>query len=243
MRDTNVTKVEVGRHRPRVEFDGAFEPADRFRQVAAPHRLEADLVVEEREDGFVLPLGRRVHQLREALPRVERIGPLMLFLLHLLEVDERVAVARVESKHLVERVERAIDEAAALVVEPEAEQDVRLFHPAEIRPLQQPLVHRNRFADLAFLAIEIAEDHVHFERVGVEACGFRKFLDREIDLIADQEIQAEDVVRRLPRAAAVDPLAVFELVSLPGLADGQTGQQRNQRRHERRIAAHASPSC
>jgi hypothetical protein len=46
---------------------------------------------------------------------------------------------------------------------------------------------------------------VHFERVAVEAGRLAQFLDREIDLVGDQEIQPEDVVRRLARAAAVDP--------------------------------------
>ena len=48
----------------------------------------------------------------------------MLFLVQLLQVEQRVFVLRIEPQHFVERLERAIDEPAALVVEAEAEQDV-----------------------------------------------------------------------------------------------------------------------
>jgi hypothetical protein len=118
----------------------------------------------------------------------------------------------------------------------------RLLHPGQVRPLQQSLMNRNGLADLALLPIQVAEDHVHFEGVGIEARGLREFLDREIDLIADQKIQAKDVVRRLPRAAAVDPLAVLELVALPRFADGQAGKEREQRGNERRVGGHAPSS-
>ena len=68
--------------------------------------------------------------LRQALARVVRLGPLMLLLVQLLEVDQRVFVLRVEPQHLVERLERAIDESAALVVEAEAEQHVGVLERA-----------------------------------------------------------------------------------------------------------------
>ena len=84
---------------------------------------------------------------------------------------------------------------------------------------------------------------MHFERVGVEARGAAQLLDREVDLVGDEEIQAEDVVRRLARAAPVDPLAVAQLVALPGLADGQAGEQRDERGEQRRVRAHACWSC
>ena len=100
-------------------------------------------------------------------------------------------------------------------------------------------MHGDRLADLSLLAVQVAENHVHFERVGVEAGGAAQLLDRQIDLVGDQEVQAEDVVRRLARAAAVDPLAVAQLVALPGLADRQAGQQRDERGEQRRVGVHA----
>ena len=106
----------------------------------------------------------------------------------------------------MKRLERAIDESAALVVEAEAEQHVRVLELAQPRPLQQGLMHGDRLADLALLAVQVAENHVHFERVGVEAGGAAQLFDREIDLIGDEEVQAEDVVRRFARPAPVDPL-------------------------------------
>ena len=74
-------------------------------------------------------------------------------------------------------------------------------------------------ADLALLAVEVAEDQLDLERVGVDAGGLAQLLDRQIDLVGDQEVQAEHVVRRLAQPAAIDPPAVAQLVALPGLAD------------------------
>ena len=96
-------------------------------------------------------------------------------------------------------------------------------------------MHGDGLADLSLLAVQVAEDHVHLERVGVEARRPAQLLDREIDLVGDEEVQAEDVVRRLARAAAVDPLAVPQLVALPGLADRQAGEQRDERGQQRRV--------
>jgi len=84
---------------------------------------------------------------------------------------------------------------------------------------------------------------VHLERVAVEAGGAAQLLDREIDLVGDQEIEAEDVVRRLARPPAVDPLAVTQLVALPGLADRQAREERDERGEQRRVRVHACWSC
>src|SRR5262249_25220818 len=111
-----------------------------------------------------------------------------------------------------------------------------------LRLLQQALVHRDRLADLALLAIQVSEDHVHFERVVFEVRGAAQLLDRQVDLVGDEKIQSEDVVRRLPRAAAVDPAAVLQLVALPGLADREAGEERDERREHRGVAAHACDS-
>mgnify|MGYP003693768517 CR=1 FL=1 len=64
----------------------------------------------------------------------------------------------------------------------------------------------------------------------VEAGGAAQLFDRQIDLVGDEEVQAEDVVRRFARAPPVDPLAVAQLVALPRLADRQPDEQRDQRR-------------
>ena len=89
----------------------------------------------------------------------------MLFFVQLLEVRERVLVLGIEPQDFGERLERAVDEAAALVVEPEAEQHVRVFQLAEIRALQQRLMLLDRAPDLTLLAIQVAEDQVDLERV------------------------------------------------------------------------------
>ena len=52
-------------------------------------------------------------------------------------------VLGIEPQHFAERIERAIDEAAAFVVEPEAQQHVRVFDAAQFLPLEQRLVNRD----------------------------------------------------------------------------------------------------
>ena len=83
------------------------------------------------------PLAQRS---REPLADLVRLGPLVLFLVELLEIDERVLVLGIEPQHLVEGLERAIDEPAALVVEAEAQQRVGVLELGQLRPLQQRLV-------------------------------------------------------------------------------------------------------
>ena len=83
----------------------------------------------------------------------------------------------------------------------------------------------DRPADLSLLAIQVAENHLDLERVGVGAGGPGQFVDRLIDLVVDQEVEAEHVVRRFAQPAPVDPAAVAQLVALPGLAGDQAQQQ------------------
>ena len=61
------------------------------------------------------------------------LGPLVLLFVQLLEVGERVLVLGIEPQHFGERLERPIDEAAALVVEAEAQQHVGVFELAQVR--------------------------------------------------------------------------------------------------------------
>ena len=80
---------------------------------------------------------------------------------------------------------------------------------------------------------------MNLERVLVEPRRARQLVDRAIDLVGDDEVEADDEVRRLARLAPIDPLAVAQLVPLPGLADGQAGQQRHQTDEQRSVKAHA----
>ena len=132
-------------------------------------RLQADLVLEEGADGPVARLPARGDGLGEALADAGRLGPVVLILVELLELRQRVLVGRVEPQHFLERLDGAIDEAAAPVVEAEAEQHVGVLEAAQARPLQQVLVDLDGAADLSLLAIQVAEDHVDLERVGGEA--------------------------------------------------------------------------
>src|SRR5439155_22962518 len=74
--------------------------------------------------------------------------------------------------------------------------------------------------------------------VRVETGGLAQFFDRQIDLVGDDEIEAEDVMGRLARTPPIDPLAVAELVALPGLADREAGKERDQRGKQRIVVAH-----
>src|SRR5262249_45758373 len=141
-----------------------------------------------------------------------------------------------------DRLVRAADESVAFVVELQAQQNIGVFEFAEPRPLQLSLMRRDGFADLSLLAIQVAENHVDFERVRVEAGRAAQLFDRQVDLVRHQEIEAENVVRRLPCAAPIDPLAIPQLVTFPGLADGQADQQGDEHRKQRTISAHVGSS-
>jgi hypothetical protein len=78
---------------------------------------------------------------------------------------------------------------------------------------------------------------VDFERIAVDARGLAQFFDGEVDLIRDEEVEAEDLVVRITRAAAVDPPAVPQLVSLPCLADGEAEQQHDEGNEKRKRVA------
>jgi hypothetical protein len=92
---------------------------------------------------------------------------LLLILVQLLQVDECVPVPRIEDDHLLEGFERTIDEAAVPEVESEAEQNVGMFELGQIRTLQQRLMHVDRPSHLSLLAVQVAEDHLDLERIGV----------------------------------------------------------------------------
>ena len=177
----------------------------------------------------------------ELLPNLVGLVPLMLLFVQLLQVEQRVLILRIEPQHLVERFERAIDEAAALEVEAEAQQHVGVLDARQLGPLQQRLVNLNGARDLAALAIDVAENQVNLERVGVDARGLAQLLDGDVDLVGDEEVQPEHVVMRLARAAPIDPLAVAQLVALPRLADGQAGQQGEQRGDEGQDSTRLTP--
>ena len=60
-----------------------------------------------------------------------------------------------------------------------------MLDPSELGPLQQRLVYLDGPGHLTALTIDIAEDHVDLERVGIDACGVTQLFDGQIDLIGD----------------------------------------------------------
>src|SRR5262249_2963995 len=128
-------------------------------------------------------------------------------------------------EHFGERFDRPVDEAAAAIVEAEAQQNVRVLEPAQLGTLEQRLMRLDGASDLSFLAIQVAENQMDLERIAGRLRGLGQLLDRLIDRVRQEEVEAEHVVRRFARAAPIDPHAVLQLVALPRLADGETRQQ------------------
>ena len=110
-----------------------------------------------------------------------------------------------------------------------------MLEPRQVRPLQQRLVNRDRACDLSLLPVQVAENHLNLERIGVRARGSRQLLDRLIDLMLGQEVQAEHVVRRLAQAPTVDPAPVAQLVPLPRLAHDEAHQKGHEGGEEREV--------
>ncbi len=163
-------------------------------EVLIAHGLQPKLVLEKREDPLVFPdfpvLGRFGHPLSEQL----RFAPLVLLLMQLFEVEKRVLVAGIESDDLGKGLERPIDEASALEVEAQTQQHVGMFELRQTRSTEQGLVDLNRFADLPLLAVEVAQNQMDLERVTVKTGRSGELLDGEIEVIRDQEVEAENIV-------------------------------------------------
>ena len=79
---------------------------------------------------------------------------------------------------------------------------------------------------------------LNFERVGAHACRLRQLVNRLIDVVVDQEIEAEHVMGCLAQAASINPAAVPQFVTLPRLADDEAEQQREQSREQWQVLAH-----
>ena len=207
--------------------------------VSPLRRLDAADLVREKPENLLIVGAMAAVDLRDLLADLQRVGPLMLLLVQLLQVHERVPVLRIEPHDLLERFERAVHEPAVPEVERQAQLHVGLFELGEIRTLQQRLVHVDGAADLSLRAIQVAEDHLDLERVGVaDARRLRQLVDRLVHLVVDEEIEAEHVVRRLAQPPPIDPAAVAKLVALPRLADDQAQQQGEEDGQQRKVIAH-----
>ena len=154
----------------------------------------------------------------------------MLIFVKLLDVQQGVLVLRVELDDLVERFERAVDEAAALEIEAQAEQHVSMFEAGQARPLQKALMDVDRARDLPLFTIQAAEQQMDLERVAEILGGLAQLVDGEIDLIGHEEIQSDDVVERFGHTPAIDQAARPQLVALPRFPDRQPDEQRDRAR-------------
>src|SRR5687768_1807528 len=233
----HVAQVEIGRGRLRIDIDRLAKHGRGGFRVAPPDGLGAELVAEKTEDLLILGPAMTVDPGNLGAHALG-VRPLLLILVQLLQVDERVAVFGIELHDFLKRFERAIDESAMPEIQAEAEQHVGVLETREVGALQQRLVHGDGAGDLPLLPVEVAEDHLNFEGVGVAARGGRQFLDGLIDLMLGEEVQAEHVVRCLAQAAAIDPPPVAQLVSLPRLARDEANEQGQQGGEKGKVLTH-----
>ena len=232
----DVAEIQVRGHHAGVEIDGRLESRDRAGVVAAGDGLQPELVFEEGEYGLAAAiLGASLAA--QGAADIVGLLPLMLIFVKLLDIEQRVLVVGIDPDDLVERFERAIDESATLEIEPETEQDVRLFEARQARPLQQTLMDVDGPRDLTLFTVKAAEEQVNLERVAEAFGRLAQLLDREIDLIRNEEIQADDVVQRLRHAAPIDQPARAQLVAFPRFPDRQSDEKRDQRGEERVVGA------
>jgi hypothetical protein len=81
------------------------------------------------------------------------------------------------------------------VVEPEAEKHIRVLQFAEMGALEQALMLLNRAANLSLFAVQIAQDQMDLERVACRFRGGAQLLDGLVDLIRDEEVEPQHVMR------------------------------------------------
>ena len=233
----DVPEIHVRRGRARIGVNGVRKRVRRAGRVAGALLRGADLVAQEAEDLLVVLAPSSV-DLRDLLADTQRLGPLMLFFVELLQVDEGIAVARVQVQDFLERLERAIHKSSVPEIETQAEEHVGVLQCGEIGPLQQRLVDVHRAAHLPLLTVQVAQDHLYFERVGLGARGVREFLDRLVDLVADQKIETEHIVWGFAKPPAVDPAAIPQLVPFPPLPHHQPKEQGKQHGQQVQLGRH-----
>ena len=103
-----------------------------------------------------------------------------------------------------------------------------MFQLPQVGALQQCLMLLDRPADLSLFAVEVAQNQVDLERVACCLCRPCQFVNRWIDLVGNEEIQPEHVMRRFSSAPPIDPSAVLELVAFPRLTRRQPHQERDE---------------
>src|SRR5687768_11059665 len=69
---------------------------------------------------------------------------------------------------------------------------------------------------------------MNLERIACRLRGGAQLFDGLIDLIGDEEVEPQHVMRGLAGTAPIHPAAVLQLVPLPRLADDQAGQEREE---------------
>ena len=195
----DVAEVQICRHHAGIQIDGRLKTHDRPGVVAMRQGLQAELVLEKREDALAAPIFSAA-LMPERAANVVGLLPLMLVFVQLLDVHERVVVVRIQLQHFVERFERPVDEAAALEVQAKAQQHVRLFEPRQLRALQQALMNGDGARHLPLFTVETAEQQVNFERISERVGRLVQLFDGQIELVGDEKIQSENVMERLGRA-------------------------------------------
>src|SRR6185503_8583299 len=103
-----------------IDVDRLDEGTSRGVSLAVARAGVADLVGQEGENLPVLGAPGAA-ELRNLAAHAQRVGPLPLLLVQLLQVHERVAVSGIQPHDFLERLEGTVDEAAVAEIERQAE--------------------------------------------------------------------------------------------------------------------------
>ena len=165
-----VSQIQVRGCRARVGVDRFGKRACRRRLIAGSFLRAPDLVAQEAENLLVVGAATRV-DVRDSLADLQRVDPLVLILVELLQVDEGIAVQWIELQYSLERLECPVHESSVPKIKAQAEQHVRVLQFGEVGSLQERLVDSYRAAHLPFFAVQVAQNHLDLERLGFGARG------------------------------------------------------------------------
>ena len=143
---SNVAEVQVRGGCTRIDVDGLGKRAPGGSRVAGATLRRADFVGQKRENLLVFGAASAVKS-RDFAAHPQRLGPLILLFVELLQVDQRVAILRIEPYHFLKGFQRTIDEPAMPEIERQAELYIRLFELGQVGPLEQRLMHTGAYLE------------------------------------------------------------------------------------------------
>ena len=131
---SNIAQIEVRGSRVRIDIDRLGKRATGCSRIAVAALRRADLVGQERENLLIFGMASAVHA-RDFAADPQRVGPLLLLFVQLLQVHQRVSIFRIESHYFLEGFERAVDKPSVAEIQRQARLHVGLFELGEIGTL------------------------------------------------------------------------------------------------------------